>query len=122
MSIDCPPRKVYEFVSDPRNLPRWAAGLGQAVRRSDAGWIVDTPQGPMPLRFVEANDLGVLDHYVTPAPGVEVYVPMRVFPNDAGSELVFTVFRPPDMSDEQHAEDIRAVERDLGTLKRLLER
>jgi uncharacterized protein YndB with AHSA1/START domain len=26
-----PPAEVYEFASDPRNLPRWAAGLAQPV-------------------------------------------------------------------------------------------
>ncbi|WP_341855056.1 SRPBCC family protein [Brachybacterium sp. GPGPB12] len=37
--IDRPWRRVYEYVSDPRNLPRWAAGLaGSEVRgRSPSG-------------------------------------------------------------------------------------
>ena len=26
-----PPAEGYEFASDPRNLPRWAAGLAQPV-------------------------------------------------------------------------------------------
>jgi uncharacterized protein YndB with AHSA1/START domain len=29
VSIARPPAEVYEFVSDPRNLPRWAAGLAR---------------------------------------------------------------------------------------------
>lgn len=122
VSIDCPPGKVYGFVSDPENLPRWARGLCRSVRRSDADWIVETPQGPMKVRFVERNDLGVLDHYVSPAPGVEVYVPIRVLPNGSGSEILFTLFRPPDMSDEKYAEDVGLVEQDLRTLKKILER
>jgi hypothetical protein len=121
IAVNCAPAKVYAFVSNPENLPQWAGGLCKSVRRSNNEWIVETPQGPMKVRFVEKNDLGVLDHYVCPAPGIEVYVPMRVVPNGVGSEVIFTIFRAPDMSDEKHAEDIGLVERDLQNLKQVLE-
>ena len=120
--IVCPPRKVYEFVSNPENLPRWAAGLCKSVRKSDADWIAETPQGVIKIRFAEKNDFGVLDHYVKLESGIEVYVPMRVVPNGSGSEVIFTLFRTPDMSDKQFAEDAGMVERDLKTLKGVLER
>jgi len=73
------------------------------------------------VTFVEENDFGVVDHYVTPAPEVEVYVPMRVLSNGSGSEVIFTLFRLSEMSDEQFAEDVGMVERDLETLKIVLE-
>lgn len=119
--IQCPPGRVYEFASNPENLPQWAAGLCKSVRKTESGWIVETPQGPMGVRFVEKNPFGVLDHYVNVAPDVEVYVPMRVLANGSGSELVFTLFRQPDMSDADFARDAESVERDLGTLKCLME-
>lgn len=122
ITIACPPHKVYEFVSNPENLPRWAAGLCKSVRKSDTGWIAETPQGPMQIRFAEKNDFGVLDHYVTTAQGVEIYVPMRVVPNGSGSEVIFTLFRMPGMSGKQFAEDVGLVEQDLKTLKSILER
>lgn len=122
VSIECPPRQVYEFASNPENLPKWAAGLGKSVRKVNADWIVETPQGPMKVRFAEPNDFGVLDHYVTVAPGVEVYVPIRVLANGSGSEVIFTLFHLPDMSEEKFAEDARLVERDLKALKNILER
>ena len=68
------------------------------------------------------NDFGVLDHYVTTAQGVEIYVPMRVVPNGSGSEVMFTLFKTPDMSDKQFADDAGMVERDLKTLKSVMER
>lgn len=122
ITITCHPRKVYEFVSNPENLLRWAAGLGKSVRKSGAGWIVDTSQGTTQIRFAEKNDFGVLDHYVKLASGVEVYVPMRVVPNGSGSEVIFTLFKTPDMSDKQFTEDAGMVEQDLKTLKSVLER
>jgi hypothetical protein len=47
---------------------------------------------------------------------------MRVFPNNDGSELVFTLYRRPDVSDQEFAEDAKAVEKDLVKLKSLIER
>lgn len=70
VTIACPPRTVYEFASNPENLPRWASGLCKSVWKSKAGWIAETPQGPVQIRFVEKNDFGVLDHYVKPVSGV----------------------------------------------------
>ena len=119
VSIDCAPGQVYDFVSDPRNLPRWSF-FGSVIRSGDQ-WVADTPDGPVGIRFVEANELGVLDHYVKLGSGVEIYVPMRVILNGEGSEVLFTLFQAPDMSDEAFAEDAKQVERDLATLKVVLE-
>jgi hypothetical protein len=121
VSIRCSPGKVYEFVTNPENLPKWAQGLGQSVRKQGSDWLVDTPQGPMKVRFADQNRFGVMDHTVTTPAGLEVYVPMRVLANGPGSEVIFTLFRLPDMSDERYAEDMRLVERDLRALKDLLE-
>jgi hypothetical protein len=119
--IDCQLAKAYEFVSDPANLPKWAKAFCKSVKKSGDDWIMETPQGPMKVRFAKKNALGVLDHYVNPTPEIEVFVPMRVLPNGSGSEVIFTLFRLPEMSDEKFAEDIGMVERDLQTLKNVLE-
>jgi len=121
VGINCEPGRVYEFVSNPENLPTWATAFCRSVRRLDGEWIIDTPQGPVKIRFVSKNDAGILDHYVSPVPGVAIYVPMRVVPNGSGSEVLLTVFQQPDMPDDQFAQDLRLVEQDLNSLKRALE-
>lgn len=104
----------------PENLPRWAPGLCRSVRRTETGWLVETPTGTVKFRFVAPNDLGVLDHIVTLG-CEEILNPMRVLANGGGSELLFTLFQRPGMTDAQFAEDRILVERDLNTLKTLLE-
>jgi hypothetical protein len=121
IAIDCPPGRVYEFVANPENLPKWAVGLGTEVRRKGAAWEVTTLQGSMGLRFAPHNELGVLDHYVQPAGVPEVHVPIRVLANGAGSAVVFTVFRQPGMSDLTYSADAEMVRHDLETLKAALE-
>lgn len=121
VSIECPPSRVYAFVSSPENLPKWAATFCRSARRSEGEWVVETPGGPMRMKFVGQNDFGVLDHYVTVQPGIEILNPMRVVPNGSGSEITFTLFQLPGMSTEQFAEDAALVQRDLRALKKMLE-
>jgi pimeloyl-ACP methyl ester carboxylesterase len=117
-----PPAAVYEFASDPRNLPRWAKGLARSeVRQDGDAWVADAPFGTVRVKFAERNAFGVMDHDVTLESGVTVHNPMRVMPRWEGSELVFTLVRQPGMSDEQFARDRAAVQGDLHALKTLLE-
>jgi hypothetical protein len=122
VSIARPPAEVYEFASDPRNLPRWAAGLARAeVKRDGDEWIADAPFGKVRVRFAQRNSFGVMDHDVKLESGVTIHNPMRVVPNGDGSEFIFTLIRRPGMSDAKFAKDKAAVEIDLKTLKDLLE-
>ena len=106
MTIERAPAEVYAYVSDPNNLPKWASGLSGAVK----------------VRFVERNPYGVLDHYVKANAGPEVYMPMRVFPNGEGAEVLLTVFRQPGVTEEKFVDDTQWVRRDLEALKALLEK
>ena len=106
MTIERPVLDVYNFICDPNNLPKWASGLNAAVK----------------VRFVERNKFGVLDHYVSVGSGREVYMPMRVFPNGEGSEVLITVFRQPGVTEEKFVDDTQWVRRDLEALKELLEK
>jgi hypothetical protein len=116
------PDEVYEFAADPRNLPRWAAGLARSdVRQQGDAWVAEAPFGQVRIRFAAPNAFGVMDHEVELASGRVVRNPMRVMRSSGGSEFVFTLFRQPDMSDEQFAADALAVEADLQRLKDLLE-
>lgn len=127
ISIDRPPQDVYDFVSDPRTGPQWATSFVRSVKNIGGEWVFTrrelgrTAEGDVRIRFCTRNEFGVLDHYVTPAPGVDIYVPMRVVENGSGSEVVFTLFQQAGMSDSDFARDIGWVERDLKTLKKVLE-
>jgi hypothetical protein len=122
VSIRRAPAEVYAFVSNGENVPRWAAGLGKEIRRADGDWVAEGPLGSVRVRFTPRNELGVADHEVTLGTGATVRNPIRVLPNGAGSSVIFTLMRLPGVSEQQFAEDAQAVERDLKTLKGLLER
>jgi len=80
------PTEVYAFASDPRNLPRWAAGLARSeVRKDGDEWVADAPFGKVKVRFAPQNSFGVMDHDVKLESGITVHNLMRVMPNVEGS-------------------------------------
>lgn len=114
--IPAPASVVYDYAVDPGNLPVWAAGLAQSNVVVDGDILrVHSPMGEVTVRFVARNDLGVLDHDVTLPTGAVVTNPLRVVAHPEGSEIVFTV-RQLDLSDEEFARDVAAVESDLDRL------
>lgn len=92
VSINCSAEQVYEFASNPENLPKWATGLSGSIKNVNNEWIAESPMGRIKIKFADKNKFGILDHDVTLPNGEIVYNPMRLFPNNDGSELVFTLY------------------------------
>jgi hypothetical protein len=121
-TIDRSAADVYDYAADPANLSNWASGLAhQPVEHIDGQWVAESPMGRVVIELVPRNDYGVLDHDVTLPSGETVTNPMRVFPNEQGCDVVFTVHRRAGMDDAQFAADAEAVTKDLATLRTLLE-
>jgi hypothetical protein len=85
-------------------------------------WFVETSMGRVGFAFVQRNDYGILDHDVRLPSGEVIYNPMRVIRDGSGSEVVFTLRRLSNATDEDFARDAGAVASDLKRLKGLLER
>lgn len=100
--------EVYKFTSNPANLSQWASGIDDL--------------GEIKIKFAEKNTYGVMDHYVTLPSGEIFYNPMRVIKNANGCEVIFTLFRSPQMSDEMFNKDAETIKKDLLKLKSVLEK
>lgn len=123
VSIRRSPGDVYAFISNGENIPLWATGLGNKIRRLEDGeWLAEGPVGSVRVRFAPPNDLGVADHDVVLETGVTVHNPIRVVPNGAGSTVIFTLMRLPGVPVQQFNQDAKTVESDLAKLKAVLER
>jgi hypothetical protein len=122
ISINHPADEVYEFASNPENLPKWAAGISGSVKNVNGDWIAESPMGRVKVKFGDKNRFGILDHDVTLPSGETFYNPMRVFPNEDGSELVFTLYQRPGMSDRDFRNDEEQIKADLKKLKALIEK
>jgi hypothetical protein len=73
------------------------------------------------VTFVPENPYFVADHDVKLSDGTTFNNPMRVIAHGTGCEVVFTLRRQPDRSEEEQEADAKEVRRDLSTLKELLE-
>lgn len=106
--------EVYDYVSDPENLPLWAAGLAQSEVVSEGDTLlVDSPMGAVKVTFAPRNPFGVLDHDVVLSSGEAVSNPLRVVNHPEGAEIIFTV---------RQLADLAAFERDTETVLADLER
>jgi hypothetical protein len=120
-SVLAPRDELIAFLADMNNWTTWAPWVRSVRRSSVRDWTLETDAGPMEVRFVEPNSLGVLDHEVTLASGVTVLNSMRVLANGSGSELVMVVFQSPDASAEQFERDLQAVRDDLARIRNVAE-
>lgn len=122
ISIAAPPDDVYRFASDPRNLPKWAAGLAGSIAKDGDHWVAESPMGRVRVEFAASNPHRVLDHVVVLPSGERILNPMRVMANEAGCEVVFSLLKRRGVTDEAFEKDSHAVLRDLRELKRLMEK
>lgn len=112
ISIKAPRGVVFDFVADPRNLPRWAPDFAREVRAEDDVWIVETDAGEeLTIRVRASREHGTVDFLAAAAPeGVELGAFSRVVSNGEGSEFMFTRFFADEISPAE-------VERERGVVR-----
>jgi hypothetical protein len=121
VTIDRPWQEVYDFAADPGNMTQWAAGLGSSFsEEAENVWVARQEGNPIRIRFTPRNALGVIDHDVHVG-GAVVHVASRVMPNGDGAEVTFLLLQERGMTDEEFERDAGLVQKDLETLKGMLE-
>lgn len=121
VSIAASPERVYEFAGNPANLPKWAPGFVKSIANRGGQWVAETTMGEATFAFAERNAFGILDHGVTLPSGESFFNPMRVVANGQGSEVLFTLFRQPPMTEAEFDSDAKVVLGDLERLKAVIE-
>lgn len=121
VSIDAPPKEVFAFLADPSTWPRWAVVNVKNIRKAEGDWWeMQTPAGAARLRIRPQEHLGILDHDFV-APEASWTVPARVVPNGTGTLFMITFFQPPTFTDEFFDQQTALVDKELATLKKILE-
>jgi hypothetical protein len=120
VAADVDPVSAYTYISDPAHLPEWAPGFVKSIVKQGDAWLAQTTLGEAWFRFAPLNEYGVLDHDVV-LPSGRFYNPMRVIPNGAGCEILFTLLQLPGMTEAQFIQDLETLRSDLKTLRNVLE-
>ena len=123
IQIEQPFSLVYAYLAEPRNYAQWAAVDPHLFYQLETGdWHAEVRFGGIRhIRFTPRNDFGVLDHAVFVPGEPLLWTPMRVMPNENGTELLFTFFQRPGTNEEQFNSAIEWITTDFLTLKTLLE-
>ena len=84
--------KVFAFLSNIENLPKWASLFCRALKRDERGrWKVETPQGEIFFRIAADAETGVIDMFGGPSEEQMAYWPARVVERpEHGSLFIFT--------------------------------
>ena len=126
VTIDRPAAEVHAFLADVTNWPRWAIVNILSVQPGTEPdwWSIEAPQGPAEIRLRADPATGIVDHdFRDPAyPDDVATVPARVVANGRGAHVSLTIFQPPGMDDADFEREMAPVDRELATLKELLER
>lgn len=124
-SIRVPATTLYDRFWRPEAFPQWASGLAQAGLKQDpinGGWIAQGPERLIRITFSEHNTFGVMDHWVDLGSGKVIYIPLRVVANgDSACEVMFLLYRQPEMDDAKFQQDAEWVDKDLAELKKIAE-
>ena len=121
VSIDASRDRVFAFLADPSNWPKWAIVNVKSVTRADnQWWDVETPAGMARLRIRPNAEFGILDHDFN-VPDASWTVPARVVPNGDGCEFVISLFQPPAFTRGFFEEQASLVDRELAQLKSIME-
>jgi hypothetical protein len=116
--VDAPAESLFDFVTDLRNLPRWAFHFCKDVRIVADGAIVTSPTGEVFFGITGDRDLGVLDWWSGLTMETAERWPTRIvaLPDDRCLYNVTAIFGevvPPNV-DQLFAEE-------LGVLRDLVE-
>ena len=115
-------RSLYERIWRPEFFTKWASGLAESeLRKSGNDWTTDGPEGAIRVHFTPHNDYGVMDHFVDSGDGNVIHIPLRIVQNGDGAEVMLTLFRQPEMTDEKFSADAKWIMRDLRALKDMVE-
>jgi len=99
--------------SPPKMIP-------DAKLTSDGWWSFSTVRGNAMLKFKENRSLGILDHMFIDQDS-KWNVPMRVISNGDESEVIITLIKPDELTDEQFNDRMIEIEQVFANLKKIIE-
>mgnify|MGYP007070564295 CR=1 FL=1 len=94
--------------------------MPDATISSDGWWSFSTPRGEAKLKFKENKSLGILDHVFVDTEAAWNNS-MRVVSSGDESEIIITLIKPRELTDEQFNERMIEIEQALGNMKKIIE-
>lgn len=114
-----PKERVFSYLADVENLPRWATDFARELKLVDGEWKVVNGLGEFVFRIEADPETGVIDMLAGPAADELALFPTRVVPlGEDVSAFTFTMFQGPGLPDEIFEAQYRSLLREFDNLAR----
>ena len=116
-----PKERVFSYLADIANLPRWATEFARELKVVDGRHKVVNGLGEFFFRIDADPETGVIDMLAGPTEDELALFPTRVVPlGVAASAFTFTMFQGPGTPDDLFESQYRSLLREFENLEREL--
>ncbi len=117
--VSAPKTKVFQFLSDVENLPKWATQFVKKTMIVNGKQKALTPFGEVFLKFETNEKAGIIDIYAGPTEDAMTAAFMRVIPFSANSTgITFTFFQYPVTDDKTWKIFCEWIKIEVGNIKK----
>jgi hypothetical protein len=114
-------QRVFDYMSDIRNLPEWATEFARELREEDGEYRVVNNLGEFVFEIRADARTGVIDMYAGPSREELAVFPTRaVALPDGRTSYSFTMFQAPGMPDELFESQYASLRREFENLESIL--
>jgi hypothetical protein len=119
--LDAPPARVFAYLSDIENLPRWATEFARELKVDGGRHKVVNRLGEFFFEIRADETTGVIDMLAGLAPNELALFPSRVVDVGGGrSAFTFTMFRWPGQPEELFESQYQSLRREFVNIEREL--
>ncbi len=116
--FDAPKDRVFDFLADVDNLPKWADEFARELKHEGATVKVVNNLGEFLFRIDAHEETGVIDMYAGPTEEGLALFPTRVVALGAAkSAYSFTMFKSPGMPDELFESQYASLRREFDNIR-----
>jgi ketosteroid isomerase-like protein len=121
VDIQAPFERVFGFLANPMNWPQYAVVNLRSASPGENGWFkMITKFGEGEIRVSPIKELGLCDHEWRD-PQAHWTVPARIVANGDGVTVMYTLFQPPVMTDQQFDQAMKDMDIEMNTLREIME-
>jgi hypothetical protein len=116
--LAAPRDAVFEYMSDIRNLPRWANEFARELKRDGSDYKVVNGLGEFFFEIRADAETGVIDMFAGPTKEQMAVFPTRAVPlPDGRTAYSFTMFQGPGMPDELFESQHASLRREFANIR-----
>ncbi len=121
ININTDKDKLFDFISDPENMAKWAPALCSDVKKDGDSWQLTTKMGEVKLDYVSDKELGVVDFSLSPPLPMTINIYTRILPNNGSVDFILTHFQIPFTPESAFEKQKGKIHEGMAALKELVE-